>query len=209
MIAKIVGKLVEKRAQSVIVNVQGLFYEVIVPATVLHRISESDNGDGDVQLITYHYFQMNQSSAVPMLIGFINEIELDFFKNFIKVSGIGPKAAVKALNKPISEIVQAIDAGDYKYLKTLQGIGERKAKEIIAKLQGRIGKFGLIQDKVVPAQDQQETRNLKEEALSVLMQLQYKKTEARDMIDKALKHAPRLKTSEELLSEIYKQKVKV
>lgn len=209
MIAKIVGKLVEKRPQSVIVNVQELFYEVMVPAAVLHRIDESENGKGDVQLITYHYFQLTQSSAVPMLIGFTNDIELDFFKNFIKVSGIGPKAAVKALNKPISEIVQAIDTGDYKYLKTLPGIGERKAKEIIAKLQGRVGKFGLIQDQIVPGEGPQETSNLKEEALSVLMQLQYKKTEALNMIDKALKHGPNIRTSEELLSEIYKQKVKI
>ena len=50
-------------------------------------------------------------------------------------TGIGPRAAVKALNKSISEIAQAIDKGDQVYLKTLPGIGNQKAKEIIAKLQ--------------------------------------------------------------------------
>ncbi len=209
MIAKIVGKLVEKREHSLIIDVKGIFYEIIIPATVFHRIDESVDEKGHVSLITYHYFQMNQSSGIPTLIGFMNEIELDFFKNFIKVSGIGPKAAVKAFNKPISEIVRAIDEGDFNYLKTLQGIGARKAKEIIAKLQGRVGKFGLIQDEMKVVHSQSMGADIKEEALSVLLQLQYKKQEATAMIDKALQNSKEIRNSEELLSEIYKQRVKV
>jgi len=207
MIVKIVGKLIEKRDQSLIIDVHGLCYEVVVPATVLQRIDNTTDKAGNVTLITYHYFQITHSSGIPLLIGFLNEIEYDFFKHFIKVAGIGPKAAVKALNKPISDIVMAIDNGDYNYLKTLSGIGIQKAKEIIAKLQGKIGKFGLIQDKKeVPALQNIKT-DWQEEALSVLMQLQYKKPEALGMIEKALKNSSDIKTAEGLLNEIYKQRV--
>lgn len=208
MIAKVVGKLVELKDQSILIQSNGLIYEIIVPATVLQRIYDTQDTEGNVSLVTYYYFQMSQSAGIPVLIGFINEIELDFFKHFIKVSGIGPRAAVKALNKPISDIVRAIDAGDVSYLKTLQGIGLQRAKEIVAKLQGKIGKFGLIQDRVKEVPQDILVQDIEKEALEVLMQLQYKKQEALSMIEKALKQTDKINTSEELLTEIYKQKVK-
>jgi len=210
MIVQIAGKLIEKREQSVIINVHGLFYEVIVPISVLARIEDTLDKAGHVHLVTYYYFQIGPASGTPIIIGFINEVERDFFLQFIKVSGIGPRAAVKALNKPISEITRAIDQGDVKYLKTLSGIGLQRAKEIIAKLQGKVGKFGLIQDKGVKVVEVLETPpDWQDEALAVLLQLQYKKQEAKDMIHKALQRQTDIKTTEELLNEIYKQKVNV
>jgi Holliday junction DNA helicase RuvA len=207
MIARIAGKLVEKREQSVLIDVQGLIYEVIVPKPVAARIEETRDAHGNVHLQTYHYFQIGPSSGNPFLIGFISEIECEFFQQFIKVSGIGPRAAVKALEKPISQITQAIEEGDIKFLQTLSGIGQQRAKEIVAKLQGKIGRFGLIQDKhkaaVKPA-----AQSWQEEALNVLIQLQYKKAEAQDMIEKALQRSTDIGSAEELLNEIYKQKVK-
>ena len=144
-----------------------------------------------------------------MLIGFLNEVERDFFLDFISVSGIGPRAAVKALNKPISEIAQAIHAADAAYLKTLPGIGLQRAKEIVAKLQNKVGRFVLIQDKGAAVKERTLSRNFEQEALTVLLQLQYKKQEAEAMIQKALERAGGIQTTEELLNEIYKQKVSV
>jgi len=208
MIVKISGKLVEKREQSLVVNVNGLFYDIIVPVPVINRVEDTLDEEGNVNLVIYHYFQLSQSAGLPILIGFINEIERDFFQAFIKVSGIGPKAAVRALNKPISEITLAIDKGDLKYLKTLSGIGLQRAKEIIAKLQGKVAKFGLIQDEMKEVYAPVETPDWHVEAIEVLLQLQYKKAEAENMIQKALERSKDISTTEELLNEIYKQKVK-
>jgi len=207
MIVQISGKLVEKKEQSIIINNNGLSYEVMVPLSVLQRIEETADEKGDVRLIVYHYFQLSQSSGLPMLIGFMSEVEKDFFLQFIKVSGIGPRAAVKALNKPISEVCQAIDDGDVKYLKTLSGIGLQRAKEIVAKLQGKVGKFGLIRDKLSQSTTTSPRIDFQEEAMSVLMQLQYTKQEAENMISNAVENADTIKNAEELLNEIYKQKV--
>src|SRR4029077_4236465 len=88
--------------------------------------------------------QTDPSKSIPILIGFSNRIEKEFFERFITVSGVGPKAAVKALKPPIPDIAEAIDAGDLPFLKSLPGIGEQRAKEIIAKLQGKMGKFSLM-----------------------------------------------------------------
>ncbi len=207
MIVKISGQLVEKKEHSVVLGVQGLYYEVMVPQSVLRRIDDSPEGTRELELITYHYLQLSQSSAVPILIGFLNEIECEFFQQFIKVSGIGPRAAVKAISKPISEITQAIHQGDVASLKTLPGIGLQRAKEIVAKLQDKVAKYGLIQDAAVPDVPSEAVPDWQNEALDVLLQLQYKKPEAQNMIQKALDRNERIGSAQELLNEIYKQKV--
>ena len=209
MIAKISGKLIKKEENSIILEVQGLCYEILIPGSVMARIDDHKDAQENIRLITYHYIHNDPSRAVPMLVGFLNEIEKDFFLEFIKVSGIGPRAAVKALSKSISEIVGAIDRGDINFLKTLPGIGLQRAKEIIAKLQGKVARFGLIQDKIrVAVASVKAIADFQEEVLSVLLQLQYKRQEALSMIQAALERSPGLQTAEELLNEIYKQRIK-
>jgi Holliday junction DNA helicase RuvA len=206
MITAIKGKISFISDTAITLETNGLSYEILTPLSVLQRVKENQDSDGNIRLITYHYYQMTPSSGMPVLVGFINEVERDFFLEFIKVSGIGPRAAVKAINKAIGEIAQAIDRGDTKYLKTLPGIGEQKAKEIVAKLQGKMGKFTLMRDRVAVQSPSANLRDIEEEALHILLQLQYKKTEAEEMIKKALERSPKLGTSEELLNEIYKQR---
>ncbi len=210
MIARITGKLVQREDHSIIVNVHGVFYEIMVPTFVLEHIDETKDSQGDVHLIIYHYLQIGPSSAIPTLIGFINHIERDFFLQFIKVSGIGPRAAVRALNQPITQITRAIHEGDTEYLKTLPGIGIQKAKEIIAKLQGKVGRFGLIQDhgKNVCLSSTGESVDWQKEALDILLQLQYRRQEAKEMIAKTLERSKNIRTAEELLNEIYNQKIR-
>ncbi len=209
MISQIRGKLIEKKEGTLVIDVHGLYYEVLVPLSVVQRLDQMKDPDGNILLMTYHYFQMEPSRGVPVLVGFLNEIEREFFLQFIKVSGIGPRAAVRALNKPICEITRAIDGNDVNFLKTLPGIGIQRAKEIVAKLQGKIGKFGLIQDHeaVVPLKPQ-VSLDWQQEALEVLLQLQYKRPEALQMIQQAIERSKDIQTAEDLLNEIYKQRVK-
>ncbi len=205
MIARICGKVTEKGTNHLLIDLNGICYKVFIPLTVMQRLGESIGADGKVNLVTYHYFQVEPSKSTPMLIGFLNEVEKEFFEAFITVSGIGPRAALKALNKPISQVVRAIDEGDIIFLQTLPGIGQQRAKEIVAKLQNKLGKFGLIQDDNVKEQRPQRV-DIEEEALAVLMQLEYKKSEASSMIKKALERSSGVRTTEELLNEVYKQR---
>lgn len=208
MIAKIYGKVIEKGNNYLIIEVGGICYEVLIPATVMQRLDESVSCDGKISLITYHYLQVEPSKGTPVLIGFLNEVEKEFFEIFITVSGIGPRAALKALNKPISLIAQAIDEADTDFLKSLPGIGQQRAREIIAKLQNKVGKFGLIQDSRIKKQAT-KIRDIEEEALAVLVQLEYNKSEASKMLKKALDRSPHIETTEELLNEVYKQRKSV
>lgn len=203
MISQISGKIKKRKTSSVVVDVNGISYEVLVPPAVMNGIDKAKSDDGTITFLTYHYYQMDPSKAIPVLVGFINEIEKEFFEQFITVSGVGPKAACRALTLSFSEIADAIDKGDTGFLKTLPGIGEQKAREIVAKLQGKVGKFGLIQDRFTEGISKIK-EDIKDEALGVLLQLQYKKTEARDMIDKAIKRNPGISTCEEILNEVYR-----
>lgn len=204
MISRITGKILEKGINYLILDAGALSYEVFIPACVMQGIDKSSALDDKISLLTYHYYQVDQAKSIPVLIGFLNQVEKDFFEIFITVSGIGARAALKALNKPISLIAKAIDEGDLAFLKTLPGIGEQRAKEIVAKLQNKVGKFGLIQDR--GAQGKIISKDISEEALDVLLQLQYKRTEALGMIKKVMETNSEIKTTEELLNLVYKQK---
>ena len=205
MISRISGTIIEKKEGALIVNSGGMSYEVLIPLAVMNTMKEDDLLKDKIELITYHYYQMEPSRAVPVLIGFQNEVEKEFFEKFISVSGVGPKAACKALAEPFSYIAGAIDTGDIAFLKKLPGVGDQRARLIIAKLQGKVGKYGLIKNEghgsevMVP-------EDFQEEALSVLLQLQYKTAEAEDMLAKAMERIPDIKTSEELLNEVYRER---
>lgn len=207
MISRIRGIVREIGDLQVLLDVQGIGYDVLVPASILTVLQERVGPSGELELVTFHYQQLEVGRGIPVLVGFLNEIEREFFIRFISVAGIGPRAALKAFTLPIPAIAKAIDSGDLSLLRSLPGIGEQRAKEIVAKLQGRVGKYALIQAKdtaaAAPALEGQEA--LEDEAVAVLVQLEYKKGEAKQMVQAALQRNPKVKTSEELLNEVYRQ----
>ncbi|MFA5075681.1 MAG: Holliday junction branch migration protein RuvA, partial [Candidatus Babeliales bacterium] len=207
MIARIGGKLIEKRKHSVVLENHGIAYEVFLPTITLSAIENFIDQDGCIRFITYHYHHLEPSRSTPVLIGFTNEIEKEFFEEFITVSGIGPKAALRALNTSITAIARAIDQADASFLRSLPGIGPQRAKEIIAKLQGKIGKFGLIQESKSAATAAALPKDVMDEAVDILMQLQYKKNEAKEMVQEAVKKQSQFRDVEELLNFVYKQKI--
>ncbi|MEW5758291.1 MAG: Holliday junction branch migration protein RuvA [Candidatus Omnitrophota bacterium] len=202
MIARIIGKVIKKENNAIILESGGFHYEVLAAQTVIEKVLNNQN----VELVTYHYHHLEPSRSVPILIGFLTEIEREFFEKFITVSGIGPRAAIKSLIKPVSLIAKAIDCADVSFLRSLPGIGQQRAKEIIAKLQGKVGKFALIQDSREESGVISVSNNLEEEALEVLLQLQYKKNEAIDMIKNALSRSSAIQNVEDLLNEVYRQR---
>lgn len=204
MISRIVGEITASRDGTLLIENGGISYEVLIPLAVMNTIEKENGLSGKIELITYHYFQMSQSTAIPVLIGFQNDVEKEFFEKFISVSGIGPKAACRALAEPFSAIAGAIDSGNESFLKGLPGIGSRKAAEIVARLKGKVGKYGLIRDEFT--EKPKENEDIREEAIEVLLQLQYKKPEAETMVEKALAANPDIKTSEEILNEVYREK---
>lgn len=201
MIYQIKGKLAKKEENRVVVNVAGISYEVSVPRTVSRRLG---NETEEVELVIYHYFKLDKSRGVPIMVGFIEELERDFFEKFISVTGVGPKAALRAFDKPVARIAQAIEEGDSDFLQGLAGIGNQRAKQIIAHLQGKVGRFALIQEGQYLKEP--EGKEVVAETKEILKRLQYKSSEADMMIKRALAQKSQIDSSEELLNEIYRQR---
>ncbi|MBI4227625.1 MAG: hypothetical protein HY600_05100 [Candidatus Omnitrophica bacterium] len=206
MISQIAGRIAQRTGAGLLIDVHGLCYEVLIPAAILQALDGQVGDDGTIRLYTFHYHHVEPSRAIPMLIGFTHEIEREFFERFITVSGVGPKAALRAISQPIPLIARAIDDGDIEFLRRLPGIGPQRAKEIVAKLQGKVGKYGLLQTPTagggLPAAD----LDVADEALAILLQLQYRPSEAKTMVQQARQRLPGATTAEELLNEVYRQR---
>lgn len=202
MFSRIRGQLVERGEGSVVLDVNGLCYDIFLPPCVAEKIGA---GEGeDVTLEIYSVLNIDGNTGHYTFYGFSNAVEREFFEALISVASIGPRSAARAFSQPMSRIAGAIDRGDHGFLKTLPGIGQQKARDIVAKLQGKVAKFLLIQQAQPAAQT--PIPGFADEALAVLLQLEYKRAEAEDMIHSTLESAPQIKDAETLLAEIYRQK---
>ncbi|HAV43163.1 TPA: Holliday junction DNA helicase RuvA [bacterium] len=204
MISYLVGQLVSGEENRLILEVNGVGYEVFVPTIVMKSLLQ--RGCNEAKLYTLHYLEVSQNRSQPILIGFNNEVEREFFKLLIKVSGVGPRTACQALSFPFSIIAKAIDDNDLDLLCSLPGVGPKTARKIIAELQGKVGCFHLIQDEYLKEAPSLK-KSIEEEGVKVLLQLQYKKSEAKEMIKKAFLHSSTINSVEELMNEIYRQRV--
>ncbi len=203
MIARIKGDIVSLEEGRLLLEVGSMVYEIMVPATVETRLKEMP--PAPVTLVIYDYITIDQNRGWASLVGFCDELERDFFEKFIGVSGIGPRAAVKAFAKPVADIAQAIEEGDMNFLKSLSGIGPQKAKQIVAQLQGKVGRFALLpsgtKEKHAPI-----THEIAQEARQVLARLGYSARESEEMIGRVSREKPDIGSLEDFLNEIYRQK---
>jgi len=136
-----------------------------------------------------------------VLFGFRTTEEREFFSAFLSV--IGPRVALKALAAPIGQIAQSIELGDSDYLKSLPGIGNQKAKELVAKLQGKLTRFVGIDIEPVAAQARAGRGDFVSDAIDALVSLGLKRPEAVQMVNRALQRNPGLETVEDVLREAY------
>ena len=206
MINIISGELISAKPASLTLLVGGsVGIEVLVPPAIIQSLPSTSKGT-EITLVTYFYLQIEQSKGVPVIIGFLTENQRDFFEEILRVASIGPKTAVKAMSEPVSNIARAIESGDIVFLTRLSGIGKQKAKEIVAKLQGKVTAYMSEEDRVTHGSlgKVEPQNNCYDEVLIILQQLQYTKTDADYMIKRAMQQNPDLSTTEEVLDAIYK-----
>jgi Holliday junction DNA helicase RuvA len=202
MFSRISGTLLDRTNESVVLDVAGLGYDIILPPCVAEKVTAAP-GDS-VVLETFSVLNLDGNTGRFTYYGFSNAVEREFFEALISVASIGPRSAARAFSQPMSHIASAIDRGDHAFLQTLPGIGQQKARDIVAKLQGKVTKFLLIQD--AEASHEARMPDFADEALAVLLQLEYKRPEAEAMIRATLDSAPEIRDSEALLAEIYRRK---
>ena len=200
MIRYLAGKILKMEEDRILLLVNQVGFEVLLPAVVMETLNGRSVGD-DITLYIYH--QQTERQPKPILIGFNLEAEREFFQYFISVEDIGALKAVKALNLPVREIARAIESKDVAKLRQLKGIGERTAQKIVAALAGKMEKFALIRKtEAAPAPT---SRGISQQVLEVLVnQLGHKAADAKQMIAAALKRNEAIATPEALFEEVYR-----
>src|SRR5262245_44377100 len=186
MISHLRGVLARKNEaeSSVDVDVNGVWYEVELPAFVWRALEELDTGD-PVELETFYFATAN--NPVPRLIGFQREREREFFKKLVTVPNVGPTTATKAMVFSVSAIAAWIEAGDTAQLSRLPGVGKRTAETIVAQLRGKVMEDALLADEGFdgakpPAQSAEGVVGHLKDAIDALVGLGYSKTEAERVI---------------------------
>ncbi len=203
MIGYLEGTLLNKDDDRILLLVNHVGYEILVPSFVMDTMSGKSLGDS---ISLYIYYHQTERQPKPILIGFNLEAEKEFFQYFISVEAIGPIKAVKALNISIREVARAIETRDVSRLKQLKGIGTRTAQKIIATLEGRMGKFALIREDEKP--QSVPLGDFTVQVLEVLVnQLGHKTPDAKKMIAKAMERDPSISTPEKLFEEVYRGEV--
>lgn len=208
MISSIKGILSQITDDYALVEIGGMYYEVLLPSALAERLKTSGSVGNPIEFRTIYYIEAGdkKSSHYPRLVGFTDSIDREFFSLLTQVPGMGIKKALKSLILPIRDIATAIETKDAGTLNRLPGVGGRLADKIIAELHGKTTKFALARTDMPLAK--KDTRKdlgpIEQEAIEVLMQLQYRRQEAEEMIARAVKAGPKVTKVEDLISMIFR-----
>ena len=181
MIAYLSGKLLEKEANSVIVDVGGVGYEVSIPLSTFYELGEV--GD-DVQLRIY----TNVREDAIQLFGFHTARERDIYLKLISVQGIGAKSGIAMLSgMNADEIIAAIRTENLGKLTAIPGVGKKTAERLVIELRDKIGELakGVPAGVSTAAAGAVGADDVYEDALSALVNLGYQRNAA----EKALQQA--------------------
>jgi Holliday junction DNA helicase RuvA len=200
MIGYLEGKLMKREEDRILLLVNHVGYEILVPAVVMESLAQKTPGE---KIALYIYYHQTERQPKPVMIGFHLEAEKEFFQYFISVEAIGPLKAVKAMNIPIGDIAHAIENGDAKTLKQLSGIGARTAQKIIASLQGKMAGFAMAHQDTGEPPTPMDADFIQSVMDVLVSQLGHKTADARRMVADAMKRNTAIVSAEQLFDEIY------
>ena len=180
MIAHVRGKIAEKFGNALIVDVNGVGYEITVPTPDF----EACNLDEERKFYTYHQVRENAEE----LYGFSSLTAKKIFELLISVQGVGPKAGIAILSLAEAEEVRnAIANADTAFISKASGVGKKSAERIIVDLRDKVGipsRYGATEAKFTKA------NNEPDEALDALIALGFPLKEATAALEKVDANLP-------------------
>ncbi len=205
MIRRIRGRLAEVLPESVLVDVSGIAYEVFLPPHLHHDYLARPAGT-EVEFCTYHYLSADPSKSVPVLLGFETEVQREFFELLMEVPRMGPRAALRAFSLPVGTLARAIEVEDVRVLKSLPGVGAQKAREMVAKLQGRMGAFVGAADLEGEAPAQRPLEDFEYDAVAMLVQLNMSQADAGAAVRAATTQDPALREPQAIVKRVFQSR---
>ena len=178
MIGHLKGKIISKSPPEVLLEVQGIGYEVLCPMSTIYEL---DNLYDDVLLFTH----LSIKEDAHTLFGFITKDEKNVFRELIRVNGVGPKVALAILsNLSVHSLVECISTEDADLLAKTPGIGKKTALKLIVELQDRLSKLDLAGSLANSSEIKQNTNPNSKQAIAALQSLGFKAKEANRMVSK-------------------------
>ncbi len=178
MIGRITGTLAIKRAPQLLIDCQGVGYEVDVSMSTFYQLP--DEGQ-TVSLWTHLLIKDDQHS----LVGFYNDRERELFRQLIRINGVGPKMALTILSGTSeSDFAMCIQSGDVSTLTRLPGVGKKTAERLIIEMRDKVDAVTPTAAAAVSGAVASSSRggSVQNEALEALQSLGYKATDAARMI---------------------------
>jgi holliday junction DNA helicase RuvA len=182
MIAFLRGQVVDKQPNRLIVDVQGVGYEVHVPLSTFY---EAGDQGADITLRVHTHVRED----ALQLYGFLTVFEQQVFERLIGISGIGPKLAIAVLSGiDPGELVGAVRRGDVARLTTIPGIGKKTAERIVLELRDRLKQLDAAPAAEAPTAAPVD--RLRDDLVSALVNLGYHRPQAERTVESALESDP-------------------
>ncbi|SHN22026.1 Holliday junction DNA helicase subunit RuvA [Cyclobacterium lianum] len=180
MIAYLKGKLVHKDPTYLIIDIQGIGYEVKISLTTYSMVKDEE------AILLHTYLHIKEDAHT--LYGFRDPAEKKAFLELISINGVGPNTGLMVLSSlSVGELEQAILHNDPATIQRVKGIGAKTAQRIVLELKDKIKKEGIIGSEGSPEGFIQNSNKLKQEALQALITLGFTKAQAEKNITTVLK----------------------
>jgi Holliday junction DNA helicase RuvA len=179
VIASLRGSILEKHPNRIVVDVNGVGYEVFVPLSTFYGL-----GDAGSTIAVRIHTHVREDAL--LLYGFATLLEQELFERLIGVSGIGPKVALAVLSgiEPL-ELIRAVERGDHARLTAIPGVGKKTAERIVLELKDRLPRPQAIA--VAAGDAAPDDRIMRDDVVSALVNLGYHRPLAEKAADAALK----------------------
>jgi Holliday junction DNA helicase RuvA len=179
VIAHLRGKIFEKHPNRIVVDVNGVGYDVFVPLSTFYGLGDPG---GDIALRIHTHVREDALT----LYGFATLLEQELFERLIGVSGIGPKVALAVLSgiEP-QELIRAIERGDLARLTAIPGVGKKTSERIVLELKDRLPRSQAAAAAVGAAAA--DAPVVRDDVLSALVNLGYHRPLAEKAVDAAIK----------------------
>lgn len=195
MIGRLSGVILHKQAPYLLIDVQGVGYELQAPMTTFFQLPELGSK------VTLHtHFSISETAQ--QLFGFISETDRRLFRLLIKVSGVGPKMAVGIMSMETHDFVRCVMANNLVALVKIPGIGKKTAERLVVELRDKLQDWSP-DDSSSPGKAREvisvaaSSRSFVDEAESALIALGYKPVEATKAISAVM--TDEVSSSEQLI----------
>ncbi len=188
MIGRLEGKLAEKTPEAVLVDANGVGYDVRIPLSTFLELPD----EGKIVRFRVHTYVREDQLQ---LFGFLSEQERSLFRLFLSVSGVGPRLALALLSGlPVARVVQAIRQGDLAALRGIPGVGNKTAERILVELRDKVGRLEGLEPLTLAGDAEEAT-------VSALVNLGYSRGQAEKAVSVALEQLDDAPAIEDLIRE--------